>query len=266
MLTAEQREEFEKSGIVRLVGAIAPKDAKDMRGCVWDALFARRQLRPDDPGTWAAKRVMGSHDLPKSVTLQQVGSPAVCDALDSLLGARNWERPERWASLLVTFPESSEQWDVPHKVWHLDFPASRQTQELFAVRLFTCLAKLSPGGGGTVFVAGSHRLVRELVDTDGAVRLRSADARKALIRTHPWIKSLCSFDERVDRVRQFMKAGTVINGNEVRVVEMTGDPGDVLVTHPLMLHAPATNCGSDPRMVLSSTVYRKGVIPSALYG
>ncbi len=231
---------------------------------VWAMLDRRYQIRRDDPDTWGARRVAGFHDLPKSENFEQVASPAVCGALDSLFGAGNWQRPERWASLLITFPESSERWEVPHNTWHLDFPPP-PLQDFFAVRLFVCLAKLRAGGGGTLFVAGSHRLVESLATNDGVDRMRSADVRKALIRSYPWVKSLCSFDEKVDRVRQFVKEGAVIDGIDVRVVEMMGEPGDVFVTHPLMLHASAKNCAKDPRMVLSSTVYREGVSVSALY-
>ena len=265
VLTQQQREEFDRLGILRLPGAVPSERVKEMLDCVWDAAERRAEVRRNDPSTWKAQRLMGAHDLPASATFEQIGSPAVCDALDSFFGSHNWQRPARWASLLVTFPESSERWEVPHNIWHLDFPASPRSRGLFAVRLFTCLAKLRPGGGGTVFVAGTHRLVQHLAGENGVVRLRSADARKALIRTHPWIKRLCSLDQGIDRVRQFMKVGAVIDGNEVRVVEMTGNAGDVLVTHPLLLHAPATNCAKEPRMVLSSTVYRNGVDAAGLY-
>ena len=264
MLTPEQREELDRYGIVRLPGAIAPRNVNEMCDRVWAMLDRRYQICRDDPDTWGARRVAGFHDLPKSENFEQVASPAVCDALDSLFGAGNWRRPERWASLLITFPESSERWTVPHNTWHLDFPPP-PLQGLFAVRLFVCLAKLRAGGGGTVFVAGSHRLVQNLATRDGVDRMRSADVRKALIRGSAWVKSLCSFDARVDRVQQFVKEGAVIDGIDVRVVEMTGEAGDVFVTHPLMLHASAKNCAKDPRLVLSSTVYREGVSVSALY-
>jgi hypothetical protein len=46
---------------------------------------------------------------------------------------------------------------------------------------------------------------------------------------------------------------------------MTGDAGDVFMTHPLMLHAGSRNCAQSPRLVLSSTVYRAGVAVPALY-
>ena len=163
------------------------------------------------------------------------------------------------------FPESREQWDVPHQAWHLDYPAARSLPGLFAVRIFTCLATLTPGGGGTVFVAGSHRLVENLARNENAELLKSADARNALIRTCSWVKELCSRDSADGRVQRFIESSEVFGDVKLRVIEMTGEPGDVLLTHPLLLHAPAKNCASVPRMVLSSTVYRSGVQLSALY-
>jgi len=265
MFTPQQREEFDRSGIVLLPGAIASRDAAKMCDRVWDTLGRRFKTRRDDPSTWGARRVAGFHDLPKAENFAEIGSPAVCEALDNFLGDGNWQRPERWGSLLVTFPESTECWNVPHMSWHLDFPAPSHLQTLFAVRLFVCLAKLGPTGGGTLFLAGSHRLVQDLADKEPAEKLRSAEAREGLIRDYPWVKGLCSFDEKVDRVQQFVKSGAVIGDVNVRVIEMTGETGDVFMTHPLMLHAGSTNCAKDPRLVLSSYVYRAGVDVPALY-
>ena len=266
MLTAEQREEFDHTGIMRLPGAIAPKETQEMLNLVWDAVEQRTDVRRDDPRTWKGQRVMGKQDLPASTTFAQIGSPAICDTLDRLFGRSKWQRPERWASMLVTFPDSAAKWSVPHTTWHLDFPASRDFEGLFAARLFVCLARLTRGGGGTVFVAGSHRLVQKLISDSDADQIRSAEARKALIRAHPWVKSLCSPDGKTDRVGQFMnRSARLTGGVDARVVEMTGEAGDVLLTHPLLLHAAATNCTQSPRIVLSSTIYRCGVTPSSIY-
>jgi Phytanoyl-CoA dioxygenase (PhyH) len=267
MLTSEQQDEFARSGILRLPAAIPPKDIEVMCDTVWNALHRRYEIRRNAPETWNAQRIAGIHALPKSVTFAQIGSPQVREALDVFLGRRNWEAPERWGSLLVAFPESRERWTVPHQAWHLDFPASASSslQGLFIVRIFICLAKLRPGGGGTVFVAGSHRLVEGLPRKENVKRLKSADARKALIRNCPWVKALCSADGAEGRVQQFMERAEVFDDAELRVVEMTGEPGDVLLTHPLLLHAPAKNCASTPRIVLSSSVYRSGVQIAEIY-
>ena len=259
MLSVEQQDEFARSGILRIPGAIARKDAQEMCNVVWTALERRHQVRRHAPDKWKTLRITGTHDLPKSATFAQIGSPRVREALDDLLGHGNWEPPERWGSLLVVFPESREQWDVPHQAWHLDYPAARSLPGLFAVRIFSCLAKLPPGGGGTVFVAGSHRLVENLARDENVERLKSADARSGLIRTCSWVKELCSRDSADTRVQRFMERSEFSGDVELRVIEMPGQPGDVLLTHPLLLHAPARNCASVPRIVLSSTIYRSGV-------
>jgi Phytanoyl-CoA dioxygenase (PhyH) len=265
MLTAGQREEFDRLGLVRIPAAVARNDALEMCDQVWDALRVRHRILREDPKTWKGRRLTGTHHLPKSVTFEKAGSSRVCEALDDLLGAQSWHRPERWGSLLVVFPDGAHQWQVPHKNWHLDFPAMRSLTGLFAVRLFTCLAKLEPGGGGTLFLAGSHRLVQRLAEGAQVERIRSADARKALIRNYPWVKELCSLDEKADRVRHFMDTATAVDGVELRVVEMTGDPGDVVLAHPMMLHAPAGNSREVPRIVLTATLFRAGVPLSAIY-
>ena len=266
MLTQQQLDEFDRRGIVQIPNAIPRADAEAMCTLVWDNLSRRYPFRRDQPDTWAATRVNGFNALDKSVAFEQVGSPAVCQMLDALLGCGNWQRPERWGSLLVTFPESRERWDVPHASWHLDFPgASRLVEGLFSVRIFTCLAPLPHGGGGTVVLAGSHLLVEQLAHKTSE-RLRSADARNALMRAHPWVKALCSRDETADRIERFMNLGTTVDGTELRVVEMTGEPGDIYLAHPRILHAHTTNCAAAPRIVLSSFIYRNGVDPSPLAG
>jgi Phytanoyl-CoA dioxygenase (PhyH) len=264
MLTQQQRDEFNRLGILRVAGAIAAADIEAMCACVWDNLTRRFAMLRNQPETWSPKRVLGSHALDKSVTFEQVGSARVREMLDDLMGQGNWRHPTQWGSLLVTFPESCERWDVPHPSWHLDFPASSRLGGLFVVRLFTCLAPLPPGAGATVMLAGSHLLAEKLVHGK-AERWRSADVRNALIHTHPWVKALCSRDEDSNRIERFMNRGTTVEGVELRVVEMTGEPGDVYLVHPLMLHAPAPNCADIARIVLSSFVYRNDVSPEMIY-
>ncbi|HKD65988.1 MAG TPA: phytanoyl-CoA dioxygenase family protein [Candidatus Binataceae bacterium] len=264
MFTIAQRDEFEDRGIVRLPGAIARADAEAMCNRVWRALEKRYGLRRESPVTWKGQSLLGTHHLPKSETFPEIGSPAIRSALDDLFGSGNWQPPERWGSLLATFPNSHDQWTVPHRAWHLDYPASSEMKELSIVRIFVCLAKLEPCSGGTVFVASSHRAIQNLVSKDGVARMRSADARTALIRTYDWMRSLCTLDESLNRVEAFMRKSFVADGVELRVVEMTGEPGDAFLTHPLLLHAGSKNAATHPRIALSSTVYRAGFKMAAL--
>ena len=265
MLTIGQRDEFERLGIVRLPGAIARAEAEAMCNRVWQALEKRYGLRRESPATWKGQYLLGTHHLPKSETFPEIGGPAIRSSLDDLFGPGNWQPPERWGSLLVTFPNSHDQWTVPHQAWHLDYPASSEMKELSIIRIFVCLAKLEPCSGGTLFVAGSHRAVQDLVSKAGVARMRSADARTALIHTHAWMRALCTFDKTLDRVEAFMRKGSVADGVELRVVEITGEPGDAFLTHPLLLHAGSKNTATHPRIALSSTVYSVGFKIAALF-
>jgi hypothetical protein len=266
MLTPEQREEFDRSGIARLPGAVAQEVVHEMSANVWDTVERRSEVRRNDSSTWKAQRMIGFKDLPESLNFHRIATPAVCEALDSLFGTRKWERPERRFSMLVALPESDKPWDVPSQGWHLDTPLVRGLEGNYAVRIFVSLVKLSHGGGGTLFIAGSHRLLQRLFAKKTAERIHSADARKALVRSSPWAKALFSLDGKTDRVRRFINGTTTIDKQEVRVVEMTGEPGDVFLTHPALIHSISTNCSSEPRIVLSGSVYRDRSIENALYG
>ena len=35
----------------------------------------------------------------------------------------------------------------------------------------------------------------------------------------------------------------------VRISELTGDPGDIVIGHPWLLHSAAANCGTQPRFM-----------------
>ncbi len=270
MLTPLQIDEFRRFGILRIPGAIPARDAEAMCDAVWTMLARRYHLRRDDPETWKAQRVMGTRDIPASMTCEEVASPAVRALLDELLGPDSWEPPEHWGSLLVSFPGAFPEardgrWDVPHQSWHLDAPVVRELPDLYGLRLFTCLAKLPPHGGATLAVAGSARLAQGLAAARGIARMRSADVRKGLIQRYQWMKDLSSCDSSADRAERFMNTTTTLEDVEVRVVEMTGEPGDVILMHPLTLHAGSPNCADSPRIALSTTVYQHGINWQSLY-
>ena len=269
MLTPQQLDEFRRFGIVRAPGAISASAAAVMCDSVWDMMSRRYKMRRDQPATWKAQRIAGTKDRPKAITLEQVMNP-IRAILHSLLAPSEWECDNHWGSLLVSFPGAvpvaPQGWDVPHAGWHFDAPVVRALPELYGVRIFTCLAHLPPQGGATLAVAGSPRLAQALANARGMAKLRSADLRKGLRQRYDWINDLCTFDTAIDRVDRFMKTASRLDDVELRVVEMVGEPGDVYLVHPLMMHAQSPNCLAMPRIVLSSTVYQRGVDWSVLYG
>ena len=56
-----------------------------------------------------------------------------------------------------------------------------------------------------------------------------------------------------DRIGAFMDSETVVEGVPLRVVELTGEPGDMVFCHPVMVHCVAPNRGTRPRFMRIKT-------------
>lgn len=238
ILTPALAEAYARDGVVRLAGAIPASDAETMAAALRRTLEARQHKGPR-PSKLSSR----------TGAFAAMASPTVRGVLDQLLGA--WEEPAHWGLPLVSFHTGEAAWDVPWQHWHIDFgrPGTVRMARLFAV-----LAPSRPGGGGTGYVAGSQRLIQGILQrADGL--LASAEVLRALEARSPWFAALSSPDDRKDRVRRLMSEGAELDGVQVRVCEMLGEPGDVIVMHPLMLHAPTPNVLPTPRMMLTQFVY-----------
>jgi hypothetical protein len=249
MFSANQRDEFDRRGFVRLPGAIPKADVDAMLDRVWDALASLHGVHRDAPETWTVPQPRGFKTLERSGAFESVGNPMVREALDELLGRNTWRTTWRWGHLLAKF-SVARTWDVPYQAWHLDSTASVPAGTLPGVTLFTFLASVSKGGGGTLVVEGSHRLVEDLMlNAKHAMSGRSRDIRKKLMRAVPWLRDLWSRGGG-EREERFMNEGVTTRGVDLRVVELTGEPGDVILMNPLVFHTAAPNRRADPRLML----------------
>jgi hypothetical protein len=257
-MSESQRATFREQGIVRLPGAVATDDANRMVERIWDVLGARHGIRRDDPTTWSVAQPTGFQSLTRTGAFGALASPAVCQALDDLLGVEAWNVPGAWGAPLVTFPDTARRWDVPSGQWHLDFVARGSPQQLPGIRVLALLVPIQPRGGSTLVVSGSHRLVELLIANDRAAEGHSAHVRDELSTVYPWLRALWSRGTATsDRERCLMTDGVTIDGVRLRVVELTGDAGDVFLMHPWTFHAPSPNCGSAPRMIVSHSVFSR---------
>jgi ectoine hydroxylase-related dioxygenase (phytanoyl-CoA dioxygenase family) len=102
-----------------------------------------------------------------------------------------------------------------------------------------------PCGGGTLVLTGSHRLVAPYLGRSEAFRMPSV---RAALSAHPWLRGLREPGDGGDRIRRYMKDGTVVDGVPLRVVELTGEPGDVIPMHRDRFHAAAPNRLTEPGM------------------
>ncbi|MEV0289330.1 MULTISPECIES: phytanoyl-CoA dioxygenase family protein [unclassified Kribbella] len=255
MVTAAQHEEFDRTGLLRVPGAIPAGDAAAMCDRVWDHVRAEHGMERGDPATWRVEeRLSGLRKISGGREFERVGSPAVRSTLDGLLGA--WTEPSRWGVLLVTFPRHEQaEWDVPYDVWHNDFVPYDAGRGLRAVQMFVLLNDIRPQGGATLVLTGSHHLVARYADPaeDGPHPKR---LRKVLTGVDPWLRQLWVRDDANgnDRVRRYLADGGEVDGVPLRVVELTGQAGDAYFMHCDTFHSAAPNCGDAPRMMATNMI------------
>lgn len=256
-LSQPQRDRFLETGVVHLPGVIPRSAAEAMADRLWETLAAQHGLIRRRPDTWTKERPAQFRDLRHSGAFADMASP---DLLDDLFGEGGWTPPAHWGQPLVTFPTGETAWRVPHAAWHLDIMPGQVLQPWpDYIRIFTFLAPLEPGGGGTVYVSGSHKLVmRMMAEAPRPERIRSAAFAAALRQESPWIAGLCSPDADPGRTARFMQTGAKVRGVDLRVAEMTGEPGDVVLMHPATLHSLSPNSRATPRLMLAESVYAKG--------
>ena len=251
ILNAEQRAEFDARGVLRLPGFNDPAAIAPMADVLWADLGERLGLMRGRPDTWTIVRPAQFQALTHGATFDALGSPKVRALADDLLGAGAWETPRRWGQPLVTFPSATS--DIPGPVWHFDLPGNDYRVGLPGLRLFTFLEPVAPGGGGTLVVAGAHRLALDIARVGGPIP--SAVMRKKLKASHPWFARMV--EAPMDAVPGYIGVPAAVGGVEVVVEQMSGAPGDLVVMHPLMLHGVSHNASDRPRMMAVSTIWRK---------
>lgn len=255
-LITEQRREFDDTGLLHLPSAIPEPQVCAMREILWAELAGKYGFRPDTPEAWREGPVFGLQHVGRKGGFAGMMSPALCAALDDLFAPDGWERPVHWGTPLVTFPFRGRRWEVPHQTWHLDVYGGLGVQRAFGeVTVFAFLDSVSSQGGATVAVIGTHRLIQEL-SAGGKAKIRSADGRRLLAETHPWLRDLWSEEFSETRRQRLMEEGAIVRGVPVKVVEITGKAGDIVVMHSSVLHTPSLNCSGKPRIVARQGVYR----------
>lgn len=123
------------------------------------------------------------------------------------------------------------------------------------VNVFVFADTVRPRGAGTVVLAGSHQLVARYSARHSGT-LHARELKHTLVADHPWFRDLYDADDRTNRIARFMVEGTEIDGVGLRVVELTGAPGDGILMDARTLHTVAPNCVDTPRMMLNQLVTR----------
>ena len=262
MLSQEEKESFVKWGFVK-IDALIPNEVVDpIREAVLDRL--RRHGFWGEEG-WEApadaeaekklrntiKEISRSSKSLRPILTERV----LCYARD-LVSGDEVEMSPPITQFLFTAPRSyvmnhdgrwNGEWEVPRSIWHLDIPRSRSIGPP-GPEMFTFLKKVEPKGGGTLLLAGSHRLLND-------VDYLSSKGVKRKLKRHAYFRELTGKGDG-DRSRFLEEIGDIDNV-PVKVVELTGDPGDVYFVDLRLLHSLGANTSAQPRMMIAPRMPRQ---------
>jgi hypothetical protein len=245
-LTSGDLARFERDGYLVVKEAFSPADAAAMQERWWSELEDKHGPRRDDRSTW--RQIRGDLKGAKHDRIQaRILTPRVRGVLDGLLGQGAWSPPKDWGRPIVTFPEPGP-WDVPTWFWHWDNPCELHLDRLTGLFVVSFIGSVAPRSGGTLILSGSPRLLLQQERRGEADR--SIKPWFRFYRSAPWLMALAGeATAPADRVAAFMDEETLVEDVPLRVVELTGEPGDMVFCHPCMVHCGAPNRGDRPRLM-----------------
>lgn len=151
--------------------------------------------------------------------------------------------------LYMTFPNSDhdhKRWRVPWASWHNDFTGDG-TGSTRAYLGFVLLNDVEPGGGNLVLLTGSHRL-EEVIAPQHASAIMKQLSRKSTVLERLW-------DRKEDAQGALVGERCTVDGVELRILEMTGNAGDLFLLNGSLLHAPTANERPDARIAAKCFLY-----------
>ena len=247
MLTADQQAEFNRSGVLKVDSLLSRAAVNVGRAAV---LKRFERIGLSDSKRWLLDGIPRSDWPEKGYRTKDIGNtvqaveklldePGVRSIADKLLGHAEldcefFKRPQ----ILVTLPNSGE-WFVPYGGWHVDEPRLSNGQ-CPGVQVFILLREIKPQGGGTLAIAGSHKLL----NNGGFVQSRDVTKR---LRKEPPLKDFMSHPR--SSIDWFETGEVTTQSSGLKVVELTGSPGDAYFIDLRTLHSGAPNMRDEPRVM-----------------
>jgi hypothetical protein len=249
-LTSADIQRFERDGYLVVRQAFSRADGLAMEQQWWRELEDTHNIRPDDRLSW--RQIRGDLKAAKHDPIQaRILTERVRGVFDDLLGKDAWSPPRDWGRVLVTFPEPGA-WDVPTRRWHWDNPCELHLDHPTALFVVSLIGSVAPQSGGTLILSGSPRLLiqherRVPADQRSGLGTRIWDRFGS---SDPWLMALTGqAPSPADRIAAFMDTETIVEGVPLRVVELTGEAGDMVFCHPVMVHCVSQNRGARPRFM-----------------
>ncbi|KDR84828.1 hypothetical protein GALMADRAFT_217902 [Galerina marginata CBS 339.88] len=249
-LTSEQVDFFLENGYIVIKDAFTKQQAAHSTANIW----LRLNLDPNDKSSWDRERIhMPSHVRVKVAEF----SPKSWAAMKDLLGGedRIEERASAWGdSFIVNLgtdkweqtakpiaPQDLDNWHVDGDffVHYLDSPE----QALLVIPLYSDIQVM---GGGTMICPDGINLI---------ARYLAAHPEGVLPTGLSFTPSTSKFENHKDHPEYWSHLTEIKKCNQF--VEMTGEAGDVVLMHPLMLHSASKNHLRIPRIITNPPVSLK---------
>lgn len=232
MLSDDEVAAFVRDGFVRVAGAV-PRDVADQ---CRDELWAATGCDPDDQATWTAPviRIEGMGTPPFRAA---ANAEPLVEAFDQLVGAGRWVPRTGLGTFPIRFPSDEPPGDAG---WHLEGSFSGADGKYRvnlesrgrALLLLFLFSEVGPDDAPTRIRVGSHLDVPPLLAGAGP------DGRD-------WFE-LCA--DAVPASAHRPKALA------------TGQPGDVFLCHPFLVHAAQPHRGRVPRFMAQPPLDPTGVL------
>ncbi|MEM7127559.1 MAG: phytanoyl-CoA dioxygenase family protein [Chloroflexota bacterium] len=249
MLTEHQIETFKTTGILRLEKFLPAEVVHAAQTFIFGLAEKEGawQGKIGQDSTWqldeTSKRPKFTKPMMKE-ELKILETSELLAVIDILVEGERL-KVRRKPSLLFTLPRTRTR-----PAWHTDAP--RQPHGMTpGVQMFTCLDAVVPGGGGTLAVSGSHRLV------DNGEHIRSKEI-KTLLMQYEYFQTL--FSMKQPTLEELLATSGTAEDIELQVVEMHGEPRDVVLMDLRILHTGSSNTTTRPRLMVTERYYLESAL------
>lgn len=267
MLSEQQRTEFDLFGVVKVNSLLSEQAGSRARNAVlsrfeglglacddeWQ-LAGRSRTQWPDKG-YSAKAI-GNKIVEVERLLDEPNIKPIANTIleNAELDRQVFKRPQ----ILVTLPNAGN-WFVPDNGWHVDL-ARLKSGRCPGVQLFVLLSEIKPKGGGTLVMAGSHKLLN-----NGSF-IRASEVAKQIKQDPAFVALMTKSQAVYDDGGQTQRIELSAKENGLAIVELIGSPGDAYFMDLRVLHSAAPNVSDSPRMMATHRFLRADVVPELTIG
>lgn len=248
MLTQHQIATFKIKGLLRLEKFLPIEVVRSTQEFIYQLAEKEGAWRG---GSWQLSATSERPKFTKPMHKEELNileTPELLATIDILVNGQKLRDRRYFPALLFTLPQNNPWKMLPG--WHTDAPRQPHTENS-GVQMFTFLDTVLPRGGGTLVVSGSHRLVNEgklISSKDITTRLKKYDYFQVLL------------SKKQPNPEKFLTTAGKADGVDLQVVELHGNPCDVILMDLRVLHTLSTNTANRPRVMATQRYHLESAI------